>query len=77
MRSTFRPLWARHADKLIAVVVYSHPPFWLAIELILIIPFFYPKYHLSYQKMLYIMTPRSSFNLHSFDDLEENHRCGS
>jgi len=27
--------------------------------------------------MRFIMTPLSSFNLHSFDDLEENHQCGS
>jgi hypothetical protein len=43
IRSTFRPLKAKQADKLIAVVVLPHPPFWLAIEIILIIlsPFYY------------------------------------
>jgi len=72
MRSTFRPLRAKHADKLIADVVLPHPPFWLAIEIILIIPSFSPKYHLSDQKMLNIMTPTSSFNFYSLDDLEGN-----
>jgi hypothetical protein len=28
-------------------------------------------------KMLYVMTPVSSFNGHSFDDLEENHPYAS
>jgi hypothetical protein len=43
MRSTFRPLWAKHADRLIAEVVFPHPPFWLAIEIILIIASYLPK----------------------------------
>jgi len=41
MRSTFRPLRAKQADKLIAVVVVPHPPFWLAIEMTLI---FFPPF---------------------------------
>jgi hypothetical protein len=50
MRSTFRPLWAKHADKLIAEVVLPHPPFWLAIEIILIIASYFPTYHSSDKK---------------------------
>jgi hypothetical protein len=51
MRSTFRPLCAKHAHKLIADVVLPHPPFWLAIEIILIIPSFFLTYYFSYQKI--------------------------